>query len=59
MEQLKEWDRKSWQNFKASYSIDDLETRFKLEEEWIKAGKKISGKEFHTELKKRLEDRNV
>lgn len=53
-EQLLEWESKTWRNFRSDYSVEDLEIRFRFEEERIQDGKKIRGKEFSQELKKRL-----
>lgn len=52
--QLLEWESKTWRSFRKDFSVDDLEVRFRLEEEWIRKGKRIRGKEFSQELKKRL-----
>lgn len=38
-EQLKTWDKRTWRNFRADYSVEDLEVRFLLEREWTAAGK--------------------
>lgn len=53
-EQLLEWESKTWRNFRSDYSVEDLEIRFRFEEERVQDGKKIRGKEFSQELKKRL-----
>ena len=53
-EQLLEWQSKTWRAFKSDYSVDELEVRFGFEEERIKNGQKIKGKEFFRELKMRL-----
>ena len=53
-EQLLEWESKTWRNFRSDYSVEDLDIRFRFEEERIQDGKKIRGKEFSQELKKRL-----
>ena len=52
---LKEWDKRTWRNFRADYSVEELEARFLFEQECIRAGKPTVGKAFFTELKKRLE----
>lgn len=57
-QRLKEWDKRTWRNFRADYGVEELEARFLFEEECIHAGKPISGKAFFTELKKRLEVTN-
>ncbi len=53
----KEWDKRTWRNIKADYSVDELEARFDFETEWEKTGKSTKGKEFYTALKKYLEER--
>ena len=57
-QKLKEWDKRTWRNFRADYSVEQLEARFLFEEECIHAGKPTAGKAFFTELKKRLEVTN-
>ncbi|WP_044294512.1 phosphoadenosine phosphosulfate reductase family protein [Robinsoniella peoriensis] len=52
--QLLEWESKTWRNFRADYSADELEIRFHFEEERLRDGKSIRGKEFFRELKERL-----
>lgn len=53
-EQLLEWESMTWRNFRSDYSVEDLDIRFQFEEERMQDGKKIRGKEFSQELKKRL-----
>lgn len=53
-EYLKEMDKRAWNQFKADYSVEDLETRFNLEKEFLAQGKSIMSKEFFAELKRRL-----
>ena len=53
---LKAWDDKSWRKYKPEYSIAELEQRFDFEERWEKDGKECRGKDFHTALKKYMED---
>lgn len=52
--QLLEWESRTWRTFRKDFSVDELEIRFRLEEEWQQDGKRIRGKEFFRELKKRL-----
>ena len=54
-EQLKTWDKRTWRNFRADYSVEDLEVRFLLEREWTAAGESIRGSAFYTALRERLE----
>ena len=56
---LVEWDKRSWRNYKAGYSVEALAARFDFEEEWQKQGGKMNGKDFHLAMKKYLEDNNV
>ena len=53
---LKAWDEKSWRKYKPEYSIAELEQRFDFEERWEKDGKECRGKDFHTALKKHMEE---
>ena len=54
-EQLKTWDKRTWRNFRADYSVENLEVRFLLEREWTAAGKSIRSRAFYTALRERLE----
>lgn len=53
-EELKDMDRRTWRTFKPGYSVEDLETRFKFEEERLANGISISNRDFHYHLKARL-----
>ena len=55
-EQLKKWDEMTWRNFRADYSVKQLEERFDFEEEWIEAGHALRTKAFFCALKERLEN---
>lgn len=54
-QKLKEWDNRTWRQFRADYSVEELEVRFQFEDESIAVGKSIKDREFYSELKKRLE----
>lgn len=58
-EQLKQWEQITWRNFRADYSIDELEHRFCFENECKAQGRPINNREFFTELRKRLEAINA
>ena len=53
-EELKNMDRRSWNQFRADYSVEDLEIRFQFEEERIAQGLSITNRDFHNHLKERL-----
>lgn len=55
-EKLKDMDGRTWRSFRSDYSIDDLEVRFKLEEEFEAKGMTTSpyNKLFRETLKERL-----
>lgn len=55
---LKDWDKRTWRNFRADFGVKELEVRFALEESYLKDGKSIQSREFFTELRKTLEDRS-
>ena len=57
-EQLKTWDKRTWRNFRADYSVEQLEKRFDFEDEWQKTGKPLKSKAFFSALKRRLETEN-
>lgn len=54
-EKLKEWDSRTWRNFRADYSVEQLEVRFRFEDECLAAGVSIKGRDFFQALRKRLE----
>lgn len=57
--ELQEYQNRTYLPYrKEGWTIFDLETRFKLEKEFEAAGESIRGKEFFTELRKRLEALN-
>lgn len=51
---LKEWDSRTWRNFRADYSVEQLEVRFLFERERTAAGLPLKGKEFYSKLRERL-----
>ena len=55
---LKEWDKKTWRDYKTGYSVQKLEDRFVFEDQWKAAGKECKGKEFYTALNKYLEEQD-
>ena len=54
-EQLKGWDDRNFRTYKPDYTVRELEMRFQFEEECIRMGKPIRGKEFMAELRERLD----
>lgn len=53
-EELRDMDRRTWRDFKAGQSVEDLEKRFAFEEERLSQGLSITSREFHRKLKKAL-----
>lgn len=53
-QQLGKWDTMTWRNYRADYSVAQLDARFAFEEECLANGKPIKGKQFFTELRERL-----
>ncbi|MCM1524779.1 MAG: phosphoadenosine phosphosulfate reductase family protein [Ruminococcus sp.] len=55
-EELKEMDRKTWRNFRADYTAEQLEKRFALEDERAKQGltNKPKNKDFRKALKEAI-----
>lgn len=49
-------DEHTWRQFRADYSVKQLNIRFDLEDEWRNAGKSIRCRAFYEELKKVLRD---
>ena len=54
-EQLKQWDNETYGQFRIDYSVEGLEKRFDLEDEWRAAGCEPKGKAFFTALREKLE----
>ncbi|MCM1159519.1 MAG: phosphoadenosine phosphosulfate reductase family protein [Clostridium sp.] len=54
--QLLAWQEKTWRKFKSSYSVQELDVRFQFEDERLREGKAIKGKEFFMELRKKLSE---
>lgn len=49
--ELKDMDNRTWLNFKAGWSVADLEKRFALEDEFNARGESITSREFYRKLK--------
>lgn len=58
-EELKDMDKRTWNQFKYNYSVEDLEIRFKFEEERIAQGLSITNRDFHNQLKDRLKNQKI
>lgn len=54
-QELKEMDQRSWNQFRADYSVEELEKRFNFEDEKIAKGESIRNRAFYTELKEILQ----
>lgn len=54
-EKLKDWDKRTWRNFRADYSVEQLEARFLFEQQRLADGLPIKGRAFFDALRKRLE----
>ena len=50
-DQLKNMDSRAWNQFRADYSVRDLELRFQFEEERLAQGQSITNRDFHNQLK--------
>ena len=55
-ERLKDMEHRTWNTFKESYTVDQLETRFQFEEERLAQGKPINTREFHRALKEKIKE---
>ena len=53
---LIDMEHRTWGTFKDRYTVDDLEIRFAFEEERLAAGLPINTREFHRELKKKIQE---
>ena len=57
-QKLEEMDSQTYGQFRIDYSVEDLEKRFDLEDEWRVAGSEPKGKAFFIELKKNLKEKS-
>ena len=55
-EKLLDMEHRTWRKFRADYSVDQLEIRFRFEEERLAQGKPINTREFHRALKEKLKE---
>lgn len=53
-DELKDMDKRAWNQFQYRYSVEDLEKRFEFEEERLSQGLSITNRDFHNQLKIRL-----
>lgn len=53
-EELRNMDKRTWRTFTFRYTVEELEQRFAFEEERIKQGLPIRGKNFFEQLNERL-----
>lgn len=51
---LSDLDHRSWSQFKKDYSVDQLEIRFRFEEERLSSGLSMKSRDFYKLLKQRL-----
>ena len=49
-------DRRSWRQFRKDYSVDQLEIRFRFEEERLAQSKPINTREFYRALKEKIKE---
>ena len=54
--QLRRWDDSTWRQFRADYSVRELEIRFAFEKEWSESGKSIRSRVFYNALKQRIDE---
>ena len=55
-EELKDMDKRTWQKFKADYSVEELDKRFNFEEQRLAEGKSIRNREFFAQLREVLQE---
>ena len=55
---LLDMEHRTWGQFKDRYSVDQLEIRFRFEEERLAQGLPINTREFHQALKEKLKECN-
>ncbi len=54
-EKLKDWDSRTWRQFREDYAVADLEIRFDLEDEYLRSDRSISDRAFFDALRKELD----
>lgn len=54
---LKEWDNRTWRDFRADFTVEQLEIRFDLEREFTEKGLSIRNRAFFNELYNALNNR--
>ena len=52
---LKDWDNRTWRNFRADFNVEQLEIRFNLEDEYLANGLSIRKKAFFDELRRLID----
>ena len=52
--QLEKWDKSTWRQFRADYSVRELAARFDFEKAWQAQGGKLRSRAFFTALKAEL-----
>ena len=53
-EKLKEWDSRTWREFRFDYNVQQLEQRFIYENERLSNGLSITGRDFYREMRSRI-----
>lgn len=53
-QELQDMDKRTWRKFRPDYSVEELEKRFAFEEERKAQGLSITNRDFHQQLKERL-----
>ena len=53
-EELRDMDRRAWNQFRPDFSVEDLELRFQFEEERNAQGLSITNRDFYKQLKERI-----
>lgn len=56
-ERLLDMEHRTWLPFRADYSVDQLEIRFRFEEERLAADLSITNREFYKALKQRIKEK--
>lgn len=53
-EELKAMDKRTWRNFRHDYSVEEIEIKFALEDEFAAQGKSVRNREFFAALRERI-----
>lgn len=57
-QKLKDWDEKTWNDYKKGWPVWKLEYRFEFEKRWLSRGGQLRSRAFFKQLYQELEEEN-